>query len=176
MFFTFILPPIIFAAGYNLRRRSFFKYFLYIFLFGVLGTIITFLVIAPLTLVLNNHQWFTITFSNHELPVVTNEVVSALNNTIVANITDIVDAVMETTPPPLVVNRLLNFSLKDILLFSAVISATDSVAALTFIKEEQEPKLFAILFGEGVINDAVCIVLYGILKEFLTSSDEGNIY
>jgi NhaP-type Na+/H+ or K+/H+ antiporter len=57
-------------------------------------------------------------------------------------------------------------------LFSAVISATDFVAALTFIKEERESKLFAILFGEGVINDAVCIVLDGLFKEFLTSSDE----
>ena len=28
IFFTFILPPIIFSAGYNLRRTTFFKYFL----------------------------------------------------------------------------------------------------------------------------------------------------
>jgi hypothetical protein len=29
------------------------------------------------------------------------------------------------------------------------------------------------LFGEGVLNDAVCIVLYRILRDF-TSSNEGN--
>lgn len=57
------------------------------------------------------------------------------------------------------------------MLFSSVISATDSVAALTFIKEETEPKLFAILFGEGVINDAVCIVLYTIIREFMNSGE-----
>jgi hypothetical protein len=163
----------------NLRRNSLIHFlflFLYIFL-RCIRDIILFLAIAPLTLVFNNNHWFTIVFSNHELSVVTNKVVSALNNNpTTTNITDIVDAILDTTPPPVVVNRLLNFSLKDILLFSAVISATDSVAPLTFIKEEQEPKLFAILFGEGVINDAVCIVLYGMLKEFLTSSDEGNIY
>jgi NhaP-type Na+/H+ or K+/H+ antiporter len=34
---------------------------------------------------------------------------------------------------------------------------------MTFIKEDQMPKLFSILFGEGVLNDAVCIVLYNIL-------------
>ena len=49
IFFTFILPPIIFSAGYNLRRTTFFKYFMYISAFGVLGTIISFLVVAPLT-------------------------------------------------------------------------------------------------------------------------------
>lgn len=65
--------------------------------------------------------------------------------------------------------------MKEILLFASVISATDTVAALTFVKEEQEPKLFAILFGEGVLNDAVCIVIYRIIKEF-NKKDEGNIH
>lgn len=70
-------------------------------------------------------------------------------------------------------DAMIHFSVKDILLFSAVISATDTVAALTFIKEDKDPKLFAILFGEGVLNDAVCIVLYRIIKEF-TDSNEGR--
>jgi NhaP-type Na+/H+ or K+/H+ antiporter len=68
--------------------------------------------------------------------------------------------------------HILHFSIKEILLFASVISATDTVAALTFVKEESEPKLFAILFGEGVINDAVCIVLYGIIREFTSSNEE----
>ena len=51
----------------------------------------------------------------------------------------------------------------DALSFAAVISATDAVAALTFIHEDTEPKLFSILFGEGVVNDAVCIVIYNFL-------------
>jgi hypothetical protein len=71
-------------------------------------------------------------------------------------------------------NGIIIFSIKEILLFSSVISATDTVTALTFVKEETEPKLFAILFGEGVINDAVCIVLYNIIKNFFASSKEGN--
>ena len=54
----------------------------------------------------------------------------------------------------------------DALSFAAVISATDAVAALTFIHEDTEPKLFSILFGEGVVNDAVCIVIYKILTDF----------
>lgn len=61
------------------------------------------------------------------------------------------------------------FSNNEILLFASVISATDAVAALAFVKEESDPKLFPILFGEGVVNDAVCIVLYQIIKTFLAS-------
>jgi len=65
--------------------------------------------------------------------------------------------------------------MKEIFLFASVISATDTVAALTFVKESSEPKLFAVLFGEGVLNDAVCIVLYRIIKTF-NHIDEGKNY
>jgi NhaP-type Na+/H+ or K+/H+ antiporter len=158
VFFTFILPPIIFAAGYNLRRQSFFKYFLYIMLFGVIGTIITFSVVAPLTYFANSNKlfWYSTKTQNNTFTNSTN-----INDTIYD-----IDSVEE---------NLINFSIKEILLFSSVISATDTVAALTFVKEESEPKLFAILFGEGVINDAVCIVLYNIIKNFFASSKQGRI-
>lgn len=63
------------------------------------------------------------------------------------------------------------FTNNEILLFASVISATDAVAALAFVKEESDPKLFPILFGEGVVNDAVCIVLYQIIKSFLASGE-----
>jgi len=63
----------------------------------------------------------------------------------------------------------LTFSGLEILLFSSVISATDAVAVLTFVSEYEEPKLYSILFGEGVVNDAVCIVLYSIVQNFVKS-------
>ena len=58
IFFTFVLPPIIFSAGYNLRRTSFFKYFMYIISFGVVGTVICFLVVTPLTYIMNYNEFF----------------------------------------------------------------------------------------------------------------------
>ena len=120
MFFNIVLPPIIFSAGYNLKKRAFFKYFFYIVTFGIFGTIISFGSVSAL-----------IHFSNK-------------------------------------LNFFSPFKLdgKLILLFSSVIASTDTVAAMTFIKEDQMPKLFSILFGEGVLNDAVCIVLYRILSNF----------
>jgi NhaP-type Na+/H+ or K+/H+ antiporter len=70
----------------------------------------------------------------------------------------------------------LILNIQEILLFSAVISATDTLAALTFIKEESEPKLFSILFGEGIFNDAVSIVLYKIIYDFAMSKEEFSAY
>jgi NhaP-type Na+/H+ or K+/H+ antiporter len=52
-FFVFILPPIIFAAGYNLKKTNFVKNFGYITLFGVLGTLISFGVLSFLILFWN---------------------------------------------------------------------------------------------------------------------------
>ena len=176
IFFTFVLPPIIFSAGYNLHRTSFFKYFIYILSFGVLGTIMSFLWVAPFTLIFNSFGCFFLPISHKEennaednniSDVIVNTTSTVLNsllqNFTTTNITNPTNPIQETK------SQTIYFTVPEILLFASVISATDTIAALTFIHEETEPKLFAILFGEGVINDAVCIVLYRILSEFTKS-------
>ena len=42
LFFYFVLPPIIFASGYNMYRKKFFDNITNIVLFGVLGTFVIF--------------------------------------------------------------------------------------------------------------------------------------
>ena len=222
IFFTFVLPLIIFGAGYNLKKRQFFKYFTYIFLLGVVGTLIAFTWVAPLTYFFNQFNFFYLSSSKYDyaslirmggIPVdpVTKERlnISELNLTYDKNInsTSTVMNIMNNSYYSKIIlseeelnkpednkteeneeeqkeeeeeNKenendyvdltkhpiLLDFSLMDALSFAAVISATDDVAALTFIHEDTEPKLFSILFGEGVVNDAVCIVIYKILTDF----------
>lgn len=180
LFFTFILPLIIFGAGYNLKRRSFFKYFMYIFLLGVVGTLIAFGVVAPVTYLFNSFKIFYLSFSQYDYETLlkmngeTPETIASIMQNITAQINGSTVNGTNTTSnveyPPI----LLDFSLQDIFLFAAVISATDAVAALTFIHEDSEPKLFAILFGEGVVNDAVCIVIYSIVRDFSLSGKPFN--
>ena len=130
MFFNIVLPPIIFSAGYNLKKRAFFKYFFYIIAFGIFGTLISFGTVSTLIHYSNKWNFFT---------------------------------------PFKLDNKL-------ILLFASVIASTDTVAAMTFIKEDQMPKLFSVLFGEGVLNDAVCIVLYRILSKFDFEHSAFNVW
>ena len=58
MFFNIVLPPIIFSAGYNLKKRAFFKYFFYIITFGIFGTIISFLTVSFLINYSNKLKFF----------------------------------------------------------------------------------------------------------------------
>lgn len=271
LFFTFILPPIIFGAGYNLRKKFFFKYLFYIFLFGVIGTIVNFCCVAPLTLLVNNNRWLYFTnksdifdkngnvrkeiknlepkkedrrilhteyngnlvsrllgeaateIKSHDATPLASDLKSSSviedksnssiegkeNNSASSNTEEksIKESASEETAKSsdisseiqaketeskskkesnstdsseteddngLHIDQLI-LSTKEILLFASVISATDAVAALAFVDEDSDPKLFPILFGEGVVNDAVCIVLYQIIKKFLDSGERKYI-
>jgi NhaP-type Na+/H+ or K+/H+ antiporter len=55
MFFYFVLPPIVFAAGFNMYRKKFFENFANIMLFGVLGTLCAFFAYAGVTLWMVNY-------------------------------------------------------------------------------------------------------------------------
>jgi sodium/hydrogen exchanger-like protein 6/7 len=54
-FFNFVLPPIIFCAGYTLKKRRFLKNIALITLYGFVGTFSAFIVLACLISLVNKH-------------------------------------------------------------------------------------------------------------------------
>lgn len=60
-------------------------------------------------------------------------------------------------------------SLRNALALGAVLSCTDSVASLQLMDPDRAPLLYALLFGEGVVNDATAIVLLGATMVGLSS-------
>ncbi|KAE9611519.1 hypothetical protein Lal_00011921 [Lupinus albus] len=46
LFFIYLLPPIIFNAGFQVKKKQFFRNFLAIVLYGVLGSLISFLIVS----------------------------------------------------------------------------------------------------------------------------------
>lgn len=122
----------IFAGGYNLKKRKFFENFSYISIFGAIGTLVTFLIIYGLTYLINS-------LSN----------LNILTIDLIRSWTDF--------------DKIIVLSNSLIIKYSATICASDSVAALTMIKPNKYPKLFSVVFGEGMINDAVAIILFTVV-------------
>ena len=55
----------------------------------------------------------------------------------------------------------LKFTLLECLIFGSTLSATDPVTILAiFNTYKVDPKLYSVIFGESILNDAVSIVMY----------------
>ena len=59
LFFYFVLPPIVFASGFNMYRKKFFANIRNILLFGVIGTFIAFGTFSGLTILFIRHFGLT---------------------------------------------------------------------------------------------------------------------
>uniref|UniRef100_A0A3P9PWJ1 Sodium/hydrogen exchanger n=1 Tax=Poecilia reticulata TaxID=8081 RepID=A0A3P9PWJ1_POERE len=117
VFFNILLPPIIFHAGYSLKKRHFFRNLGSIITYAFLGTAISCFVIGNL----------------------------------MYGVVKLMRAVGQLTE---------KFYYTDCLFFGAIISATDPVTMLAIFNElHADGDLYALLFGESVMNDAVAIVL-----------------
>uniref|UniRef100_A0A673N172 Sodium/hydrogen exchanger n=1 Tax=Sinocyclocheilus rhinocerous TaxID=307959 RepID=A0A673N172_9TELE len=117
VFFNILLPPIIFHAGYSLKKRHFFRNLGSIITYAFLGTAISCFVVGNLMY----------------------GVVKLMQ--VLGQLTD-------------------KFYYTDCLFFGAIISATDPVTVLAIFNElHADGDLYALLFGESVMNDAVAIVL-----------------
>ncbi|KAF4528470.1 hypothetical protein B566_EDAN015932 [Ephemera danica] len=128
IFFNIILPPIIFHAGYSLKRRYFFRNLGAILTFSMLGTTISSFVIGS-----------------------------------------VMYGVVQLIP------NMRVFTFLDLLYFGAVISATDPVTVLAIFNDlHVDVNLYALVFGESVLNDAVAMVLSGAIQSYATRSSTGN--
>jgi sodium/hydrogen exchanger-like protein 6/7 len=55
---------------------------------------------------------------------------------------------------------ILKLDIIEILFVCSIFCSSDIIAAVTIIKFEDQPKLFSIILGEGLFNDAVAIILF----------------
>ncbi|XP_023706689.1 sodium/hydrogen exchanger 7 isoform X2 [Cryptotermes secundus] len=121
IFFNIILPPIIFHAGYSLKRKYFFRNLGAILTYALIGTTISSFVVGALM------YGFI-----HQMP-----------------------------------NLKGSFTFLDTLYFGALISSTDPLTILAIFNDlHVDVNLYALVFGESVLNDAVAIVLSGSIQNY----------
>ena len=71
----------------------------------------------------------------------------------------------------------LNLSTMEVLLMCSLLCSTDVIAAVSLINPVEKPKLFSLVFGEGITNDAVSIILFNTVVNFTkeeTQFDAGS--
>jgi hypothetical protein len=54
----------------------------------------------------------------------------------------------------------IKITIMQMLLFTALLCSSDVVAAVSIVDYTKQPKLFSCIFGEGVVNDIVSIILF----------------
>lgn len=54
----------------------------------------------------------------------------------------------------------------EVLVICALLCSSDVIAAIAMVDYGAQPKLFSIVYGEGVFNDIVSIILFGVVVKF----------
>ncbi|KAK3699397.1 hypothetical protein QZH41_018553 [Actinostola sp. cb2023] len=127
IFFSFLLPPIIFHAGYDMKKRYFFRNIGSILAYAFAGTTISCIV-------------FGLTIYAYSKIVTVHK----------------------------------DFDFLECLLFGSLVSATDPVTVLAIFHDlHVDVDLYALVFGESVMNDAVAIVLFRSVESYLLDTTGG---
>uniref|UniRef100_A0A671NCE7 Sodium/hydrogen exchanger n=1 Tax=Sinocyclocheilus anshuiensis TaxID=1608454 RepID=A0A671NCE7_9TELE len=134
VFFNILLPPIIFHAGYSLKRRHFFRNLGSILAYAFVGTVVSCFIIGLLMYGC----------------VMLMKQIGHLGG---------------------------DFFFTDCLFFGAIVSATDPVTVLAIFNELQvDADLYALLFGESVLNDAVAVVLSSSIVGYQPEGDNSHTF
>ncbi|KTF95056.1 hypothetical protein cypCar_00006770 [Cyprinus carpio] len=134
VFFNILLPPIIFHAGYSLKRRHFFRNLGSILAYAFVGTVVSCFIIGLLMYGC----------------VMLMKQIGHLGG---------------------------DFFFTDCLFFGSIVSATDPVTVLAIFNELQvDADLYALLFGESVLNDAVAVVLSSSIIAYQPEGDNTHTF
>jgi len=60
----------------------------------------------------------------------------------------------------LYVPELIKLDIMECLVISSLLCSSDVIAAISIVKFDDQPQLFSIIFGEGIVNDAVALILF----------------
>lgn len=70
----------------------------------------------------------------------------------------------------------LDISFVDAMSVGATLSATDPVTILAiFTTYKVDPKLYTVIFGESILNDAIAIVLFQTAQKYTKGASNGNL-
>ena len=168
LFFFLLLPPIIFEAGYTLRRKHFFRNLGTIVSYAVIGTLISTFIVGYLTFEIGRAGWIRIDRQNPMEALLFGALISAVDPV----------ATLRRAPNLLSLSLSLRPRPRPLLPSPRVAdraTAPPSAPAprrsiMGSAELNCDPLLYSLVFGESVLNDAVAIVLF---RTFMGYYEEG---
>jgi NhaP-type Na+/H+ or K+/H+ antiporter len=147
IFFYALLPPILFYAGYELRRELFYRHIQPIVMFACIGTAVSALTTGGLLCLAR--PWFSTT---------------TVDDGGDDNDNNGEDSMFSFAP-----------TIMELFTFGALISATDAVSVLAILQKKRvDPHLFSLVFGESALNDAVALVLFHVFAHCVVVAGGGG--
>lgn len=65
----------------------------------------------------------------------------------------------------------VGFQIYEILSICSLLCSSDVIAAISMVSYKDQPKLFSIIYGEGVFNDIVSIILFNTVQNLASDYD-----
>jgi NhaP-type Na+/H+ or K+/H+ antiporter len=62
----------------------------------------------------------------------------------------------------------IKIDIMQMLLITSLLCSTDVIAAVSIVDYAQQPKLYSCIFGEGIVNDVVSIILFNTILNLQT--------
>jgi NhaP-type Na+/H+ or K+/H+ antiporter len=140
-----------------MRKKKFFANLGNVALFGLVVTLVCFVIYSAMAYIVINHFGLMMT-NYYDINYHDSEYTSTNPNASASNAgTPIV--VLVQNPMPIVVPTM------QILLLCALLCSSDVVSAVSIVDYKQQPKLYSCIFGEGVFNDIVSIILFNTVEQ-----------
>ncbi|KAJ9562721.1 hypothetical protein OSB04_007881 [Centaurea solstitialis] len=163
LFFIYLLPPIIFNAGFQVKKKQFFQNFFPIMLFGVAGVFISTSIVAA------GCWWLFPKFGLNGLTIseyLSMMVFQILRLFLLSNATKSAVTITSWDSILTAITALRDFFIG----IGTIFSSTDTVCTLQRSKlqvlhQDETPLLYSLVFGEGVVNDATSVVLFNAVRK-----------
>lgn len=153
-----LLPPIILNSGYMLKQDNFFRNFAVILTFAFAGTFISAValglvplphLLSPLLSLRPLRLHPRLSSCDHALTIPTPSLLFLPRNRVIVYLYSLLGL------------EGLSLTIIECLLFGSTLSATDPVTILAIFNAlHVDPKLYSVIFGESILNDAVAIVMF----------------
>lgn len=163
IFFYLFLPSTVLDSASMLANKWLFFNLISILILSIVGTLIYSASIGFTILALSHDSIFTVNFVENTSLASSSSDIASDNSSTTSD-----DSNIALNPTQLQLSPMANLTLIDCLILGTILSSFDSNTMLNSLRLHQaNEKLYYLVLGENLMNNAVVLVIFNVLLEFL---------